>query len=407
MWSKSRTNWLKGLAGFGILLSAGLAKADSMGFRLSKKENGTIRFALVAEFAKFGLDCSADYFRMKVYDQNEGTVGWYKAKSGSETFEVNKTKCNINQELAHELLEEGKVIKVVTYLKKFGTLYPVREYYRQIPCRSEYVNLDSDGHYYLMFDEQVQQATVCYPRRSGRVDPQAQYYTVSVTKDPANPYLANVSVRGVQYEQVLVKFTTSESPDSRVSFFAYAGDGVSKGSVPFRSERNPNRSMTVSGTIEGMDSRRVQNFETILYKEPTFNSMVTAKLQSDLRIRPSREEKMLGRGYYWGADIKLYVEDRDIEPNFNTHSILVQLINVQTGQVVNEKRARSYGVVSFRLEGHDVRPIVYGSNHWDNSGGLNPGENTFRVRVYDAYGQNAGIKTEPFTVLVEGTGYGN
>ena len=135
----------------------------------------------------------------------------------------------------------------------------------------------------------------------------------------------------------------------------------------------------------------------LLKKGATFDYPVEAEYQTLISQTPRKESKALGRGSYWQSTITVAVNDRDIDVADNV--IKIQLIDTKSNKVISTRSASTNKAVSFNLEAQFIEPWM-GSDHWDRNASMKGGENTFKIRVFDAYSNTNYMDLETVTITV-------
>lgn len=152
--------------------------------------------------------------------------------------------------------------------------------------------------------------------------------------------------------------------------------------------RNPNAPLDLTIVV---NSDNLEFSKSVhLQKEPTFNYPVRAWYVDTLpEMSPApQEESVPFRGRRFESIIKVSVQDNDILEEDPQNEIRVKLVNLKTGQVVQESKISTGRSVEFKLNGFYEEPRLWGKPHWDDDKPLQPGENIFAVVVSDAYKKN-------------------
>lgn len=386
-----------------FLLSFAANAVAGVKLNFSDKSNGNLRFAVIGNNL-----CPANVFKIRVYNNEKDTVSWYKSKTGNEVWNIGKD-CAINQELKHDLLKSGQVIELRTYKKtRNGSLEKIASYRKAIPCYEREEILITLNYLELESVERVE-SLVC---GSGQVSQPNTNTTVIVNNPPVkseaqqnciasakansnNDRIIDVNVSCNLREDLEVMTIVGNQiicrnhiDDSKIS-----GLG-STNACSF--ERNPKNALNVQVEITGGDSRLVFKSSHNISKGATYDHPVTANYLTANQITPVKQDKAFKRGYFWEAEIRAKIEDRDIDSSDPQNVIRVELINSATQAVVDRRALSSGAEVKFNLMGQFIKPRLFGDNHWDDEASLQEGENRFIIRVYDAY-QNTNYIDLPVT----------
>jgi hypothetical protein len=151
----------------------------------------------------------------------------------------------------------------------------------------------------------------------------------------------------------------------------------------------------------------VAQSSTTIAKDATFNKSVTAMLAANSLTAEVRDGTLLSNSLLFSSTIQVHVDDRDIEINYPTRSILVELINPKTQQVIASQYSGPNENVSFTVNGEYSVPNwlerTLGSKEgWVKTQPLQNGKNSFIVRVHDAYSNGvAGSLSLPVDIYVQ------
>ncbi|MCB0407718.1 MAG: hypothetical protein KDD34_05890 [Bdellovibrionales bacterium] len=400
------------------------AWAGEVAFKLQGTSSGGTQFRLIAN----GL---CDYGNATSFSMNRGVIegrrfrktSKYISKSNKDEWRVTND-CRINQQVTDDLLEPGKALEVVIYDDRG---YEIDRYYAVVPCQKDFKIIEKQSIFTR--DLQLVEAVVCDTKQGDTTivkDVQASTIGTQTNSDiivittPTQDQLPEVeqncslsaSVNGAAVrltagcirEDILAVEVLNEGQVVFSNYVKVKG-GTYYNAASYQTLLR-DETKNISLTIRAHSERYNENFSrrnVVIQKVPTFTSMVKIAVLSSNLQTPKAQDKALGRGVYYEAQVEVAVQDNDIDPNYPENEILVELISLTDGQnqVIDSRRVSTGKTARFSLTGEYIRPLLFGSDHWDEESPLQKGTNTFKVRVYDAYGKTTYKESDVIEVIVK------
>jgi hypothetical protein len=368
---------------------AGRVKMD-----FSKKSNGITRFALV------GSDlCDSDSFRVLVYDENVGSLKYYQSGSGRTSWDIGSS-CGFNQEFSHNLLKPGVTLKVEAYSQG----YLSESFWANVPCYETIEVIDFNVVDFTLTEitsgitcgggvhDKVTGRDVVVAGQSapGRENSRVNFCSIKSQFDDRS-----VTLRSSCSEAELANIIVIDKASNKILCDRDTVLGVSGYATDIcQIKRDPRTTMKLkvkvnSGTIN-------QDFTEVIYKDPTYLYAPQVQLQTSPNLLVRKNEKALGRGYYWTTEVVARVFDQDLDSDQSAIKVLLIEDTINGEVIISQRQAASGEVVRFNIEHQFIEPLLFGEPK--HEGALTVGQkNRLKIRVLDAYGKS-GIYQDSKTV---------
>lgn len=401
----------------------GFAEGDySLSFSRTQGQTDRLRMAVVGSgICDDSVKGKPNAFALYIHDLTTGRKTPYTSASGNTSWKIN---CKFNQEISHELLKPNTVVEVIVIDQSQGEL---ERSFLQIPCydasvitgaqsiplsrnvslqeiqRTGVVRCAGGMHEKVTGEVTTETQVVIHPDAAPSQQPRLQ--PQQEQQRPVNHCRLHLESERIDSDRRALYIRGGCDFVGNYNLSVRTSDGVESNAIASNCQRSQyissidhqelcglvldaNASTEVTASLS--DSVQVLARDTKVYrKDPTFTQLPDVRFHNQDTNQLTKEEKSLGRGYYWSAELVARFNDADLDPlSGETFEVELILQTPDGRQQVIDSRLASFenDLARFTVSHEYVTPMLFGEN--THYGPLEMGKNILFLRAHDAYKGN-------------------